>query len=330
MPRFSFARRFTLACGAILSIAYSAFCQNKATGNIQSIPYQTGVDSAEVILTDSSTHKQYAALTDSLGNFSISVPNGSYSTKVKAINYFLYNDSMLTARKVSGNYDSLDVQLIENLPITETNYYNNILEEYVNLSGGAYGQKSWSGFNVRWKNSLIPIPLYADSTDAPAGWAAQADSAVAELGGPKTMNKVQWSIKPHDVSVGVSIKYVPNDKMPSGGVGSLGYTLQTFDSDINFLHTTCYINTDANDTSTVRVVVRRELERALGLQSFSPDPNSDMDENGNYANILSHDDGLVLAVRYSLNNWLPMDPYIDSVVTSIDLSSQRSSQRFPR
>ena len=103
------------------------------------------------------------------------------------------------------------------------------------------------------------------------------------------------------------------------GVGSLGYTVQTYDSNINYLHTTCYINTDFNDTSTVRVVVRRELERALGLQSFSPDPNSDMDENSpDYANTLSHDDGLVLAVKYSLNNWLPMDPYIDSVVSSID------------
>ena len=68
--------------------------------------------------------------------------------------------------------------------------------------------------NVRWKNSLRPIPLYLDSVDAPTGWAAQADSAVAELGGPKTMNKVQWNIKSSDVSVGVSIKYVPNDKMP--------------------------------------------------------------------------------------------------------------------
>ena len=224
---------------------------------------------------------------------------------------------MLTPTAISGNVSGMNVQIVENLDITEKTYYNNILEEYVNLSGGAYGQKIWSGYNVRWKDSLRPIPLYVDSVDAPTGWAAQADSAVAELGGPKTMNKVQWNIKSSDVSVGVSIKYVPNDKMPEQGF--LGWTVQTYDSNTNYLHTTCYINTDANDTSTVRVIIRRELERALGLQSFSPDPNSDMDENSpGYSKTLTHDDGLVLAVKYSLNNWLPMDPYIDSVVSVID------------
>ena len=297
------------------------YCQNRVTGNIQSIPFQTGVDSAEVILTDSSTHKQYAALTDSLGNFSLSVPSGSYSTKVKAINYFLYNDSMLTARKVSGNYDGLDVQLIENLRITDTNYYKNILEEFKNIGEGTpYGGYSSASRNVRWKDSLIPIPLYEDSVDAPTGWTAQADSAIAELSGPKTWHKILWSIQPINVSVGVSIKYVPNDQMPTGGVGAPGFTNLSLDNNGDYLHATCYINTDFNDTSNVRVVVRRELERALGFHSYSPDPNSDMDETGaNYTDTLRHDDGLVLAIQYTLKNWQRTDPDVDSAVTSIDL-----------
>ena len=307
-----------------------AYAQNKVTGNIQSIPFQTGVDSAEVVLTDSSTHKQYAALTDSLGNFSMSVPNGNYSTKVKAINYFLYNDSMLIARKVSGNYDTSNVQLIKNLPITETNYYKNLLEEYKNIgSGYGYGNYNSAGQNIRWKYSLTPILLYADSVDAPAGWVALADSAIAELSSPKTLYKVQWSIKSYDDSVSVSIKYVTDDQIPTCGIGALGYTEQTYDNNVDLSHATCYINTTFTAAASVRVVVRRELERALGLYSYSPDPNSDMDENGEYANILSHDDGLVLAIKYSLNNKERIDPDIDSVVTSIDLPPSRPANVAP-
>ena len=316
------AKNLILASLASLAIATSVYSQDIVSGNIQSVPSQLGLDSAEVIFTNTSTQKKYAALTDSLGDFTLNVPNGSYNRKVLAKNHFLYADSMLTPTAINGNVSDMNMQIIENLDITEKNYYNNILEEFENIGAGyGYGNYASGGQNIRWKNSLRPIPLYLDSVDAPNGWAAQADSAVAELSGSKTLNKVEWNIKPSDVNVGVSIKYVHNDQMPPNGVGAPGYTKMTYDNNIDFSHATCYINTDANDTSTVRIVVRRELERALGLQSFSPDPNSDMDEIGNYANILSHDDGLVLAVQYSLNNLLRLDPYFDSVVSAIDTSA---------
>ena len=312
-----------------LSFISSTYAQYKVSGNIESIPSKIGLDSAEVVLTNTSTKKQYAALTDSLGNFNLNIPSGQYNKKVLAKNHFLYNDSMLTPTSISGNYSGLNVQVIENLPITETAYYHNILEEFVNLSGGPYGQKVWSGYNVRWKDSLIPIKLYTDSLDAPIGVAAQVDSAIAELSGPKTYNNVKWSIQQTNNNSSVEIKYVPDNQMPPNGVGALGYTTLSFDNNGDFNHAVCYINTDFTGVSNARVIGRRELERALGLQSYSPDPNSDMDETGNYSPTLTHDDGLVLALKYSLNNWLIMDPYLDSSVSSIDLPPSRPMNVSP-
>ncbi len=305
-----------------LTFISSAYAQIIVSGNIESIPSKTGLDSAEVVLTNTSTKKQYAVLTDSLGNFTVNIPSGQYNKKVLAKNHFLYNDSMLTPTTISGNYPGLDVQVIENLPITETAYYNNILEEFMNISGGApYGQKSWTGYHFRWKDSLIPIKLYTDSLDAPSGVAAQADSAIAELSGPKTYKNVKWSIQPTNATSSVEIKYVPSNQMPvSGGAG---YTTLSYDNNGDFSHAICYISTDANTVNTARVVVRRELERALGLFSNSPDPNSDMDENGNWSPTLTHDDGLVLALLYSWANRVRVDPYLDSPVSSIDLPPSR-------
>lgn len=315
---------FALASATALAIAMPSYGQNKVSGNVESVPFKVGLDSAEVVLTNTSTKKQYAALTDSFGNFTLNVPNGQYNKKVIAKNYFLYNDSMLTPTTVSGNVSGMNIQLVENLDITEKNYYNNILEEVVNLAGAPYG-KSWNGWTTSklfsWKDSLRPIKLYPDSTDAASGWAAQADSAISELSGPKTLGNVQWNIQPTSATSSVEIKYVPNNQMPTDGQSSAGWTDMTYDSNNDFKHAICYINTTVgNSVDNVRITIRRELERSLGLQSASPDPNSDMDENGaDYTDTLRHDDGLVLAVRYSLNNHTFIAPYIDSVVSSIDL-----------
>ena len=70
-----------------LSFISSAYAQNKVSGNIESIPSKIGLDSAEVVLTNTSTKKQYAALTDSLGNFNLNIPSGQYNKKVLAKNY---------------------------------------------------------------------------------------------------------------------------------------------------------------------------------------------------------------------------------------------------
>jgi hypothetical protein len=71
-----------------------------------------------------------------------------------------------------------------------------------------YGQKTWVSWNITtWKDSLIPLKLYSDSLDAPSGWAAQADSAIAELSGPKTYNNVKWSIQQASNNSSVEIKY---------------------------------------------------------------------------------------------------------------------------
>ena len=91
MARFSFkrnlerivgsAKNLVLASLASLAIATSVYSQDIVSGNIQSVPSQLGLDSAEVIFTNTSTQKKYAALTDSLGNFMLNVPNGSYNKR---------------------------------------------------------------------------------------------------------------------------------------------------------------------------------------------------------------------------------------------------------
>ena len=93
-----------------LSFASSAYAQNKVSGYIELIPFQTGVDSAEVIITNVSNGKKSAVLSDSLGNFSFnSVPSGSYNVAVKAAGYMLYDNSSVSPVTISGNYTNLDI-----------------------------------------------------------------------------------------------------------------------------------------------------------------------------------------------------------------------------
>ena len=46
---------------------------------------------------------------------------------------------MLTPTAISGNVSGMNVQIVENLDITEKTYYNNILEEFVNILEAGYG-----------------------------------------------------------------------------------------------------------------------------------------------------------------------------------------------
>jgi hypothetical protein len=180
-------------------LAGSAFAQDLVSGNIQSIPFQTGVDSAEVILTNTSTHKQYAALSDSLGNFSFpSVSSGSYDVKVLAAGYVLYDGSKVGPISVSGNYNTLDVQLVKNIQLDPdyAAYYNNAWEMFASMMGSPYGQHTWSGV---YRNFVPPTNAFLDSAAAPAGWAPWADSAAADIT-RGSLGKLTWNIQPSQVS----------------------------------------------------------------------------------------------------------------------------------
>ena len=304
------------------STAVPAFAQNTVSGNIQSVPFQTGVDSAEVILTNTSTLKHYAALTDSLGNFSVSVPTGSYSTMVKAVNFILYNDSVLTARTINWTYDSLDIQLIQNIQLDPdyAAYYNNAWEMFLNMMGVPYGQHTWSGNSNNW---VAPVNLYLDSLDSPAGDAAWADSAMTDVT-RGSLGKITWSVQPRVVSYGVNMKYAQNNEMPSNAVGSPGYTSFTYDANNNPITATCWINTTfCYPDSSTKITMERELLRAWGFVSC-PVASSWWDENGtNWTYNLNREDGYAAAIAATLPNGTNIIAYPDSVVTSIDLPPRK-------
>lgn len=259
----------------------------------------------------------------------MSVPSGQYTKKVLAKNHFLYNDNMLTPTSINGNYSGLNAQVIENLPITETAYYNNILDEFKNIAcaypyGGDYNQP---GQNIRWKDSLIPIKLYTDSVDAPSGWAAQADSAIADITGSITYNKVKFNIAPNDSSFGISIKYVPDSQMSRSGVA--GWTDIAFDSNNNPIKATCYISTTYNSVQSVMPTMLHEFMRAFGCVYDVPVPISYMNETGNWTPTLPSGDGLVLAIMDTLRNGTNAGAYTDVVTTSIDLPPSRPMNVSP-
>ncbi len=51
---------------------------------------------------------------------------------------------------------------------------------------------------------------------------------LAEIAGPKTMYKVQYSVRPNNVSAGVSLHYVPDNQMPVPGY--LGWAVISYDA----------------------------------------------------------------------------------------------------
>lgn len=307
--KLSIKRRRSIILGSTLLFASSFLnpvelkAQTPVTGNVESVPSMTH-KKAKVVFRNQSTGNEYIAVTDTLtGEFTRSLPNGTYTQLVEADSNFRYRKPNIL---ITGATD-IDMRSAEFLPITSP-FYTNIMQVLQNITTGGIGT---------WADSNRPINVYPRRPNESDPFAMQvfdttdyneAVNQIVTLSG----GKVQFNETADSNTIGINFKHVPQGTPPLGN--NSGFTVvNEYYPDLTPKRVTCYINRDVN---VLHHTFLRELMRALRTFNTGNDPQYIMGGTS-FAQNLHQDEGQMLKLMFTLNNRLSLAPYTDTLVTSV-------------
>jgi hypothetical protein len=294
----------------VLLLTIASNGQNIVSGSLQSIPSRTTPSEARVTFTNTSTQEKYSQLTRD-GTFSIDLPSGTYERKFEKVGNYLTLDNVTI-----NSSQTMNMKLIEDTPVQSTVYNNyggfTILKIMKGLTG------TWDPeTSVLTRANNIPMRLYArnysatDPLSMPQSFRAMFDQVLNDIVA-KTDGIMSFNEQQTDATTGISSIWPKNADMPNPG--GAGYTI----ADEN--HATCYYNrelllTVSNQSGTFA----REMLRAMKLQSNGADPSYIMYTARAPLNGFLHpDEGNVIKIMYTLDNYTDMNKYKeDQVVSSI-------------
>lgn len=304
--------------------AGTAFSQNQVSGHIESIPNHTKDITKVEFIDKTDTTKIYSArMNVSTGDFSIDIPSGNYIQRIRRKDHALFEDRNVS---ISGSTVQ-DIQMLEDFNLTTT-YYPGKSGVYFTkvLSNTAYPQintklsRSPSNLNM-WRrvhddNDPLSMPAANEFLDYQAAFDYAINHFQSFLSGIVQMNMSANSVDTATTSEGaINYVYLPYSQMPGGG---LGYREIIDVQGFVYTESRIYISTEyINCTAIAQAVNLREIERALGLQSFSSDPSHVMYDGYQTNNVVSPDEQQVL--KRTMQIVPETDMYVfkeDSILTS--------------
>ncbi len=232
------------------------------SGHIQVVPDMTNAQSG-IHMKNVLTDQVYSTFTDSLGNFSQTVPAGKYFRTIQTIGCRRFEDTLdVIADTV------LNEQMVKPRKALSTYFTDDL--EVANCLLYKYKVDGVSNL-LRWNDSHIPIRFSTDPAfPMPTGTPhrERLDTALTDLLA-KSHGSAKFREAVDDSVVNVLFKYLPRSQMPGG---HSGWTVtDDFFPDGTPKHMTVLI---ANDQPYVSVgTFARELARVLRLYNTVPDRN---------------------------------------------------------
>ena len=245
-------------------VSLHAVAQNVVSGTLLSIPSRTAPAEARVTFTNTATSEKYSQFTND-GNYSISVPSGTYQCKYEKVGDYLTIDTLLI-----NSSQTMNLKLIEDTPLQSSLYLSagkSLLFLFKSLTSTNDWRHSVGWGYLHRANSAQPR-LYArnysasDPLSMPQVLRPYLDQAITEISS-KTV--VSYNEQQTYSNKGISISYPTDANMPLKGM--LGWTLAGLDS------AAIYINrTRVPNRGEEKITFMTELLRAMLVQSNGADP----------------------------------------------------------
>lgn len=297
-----------LALLPFLAPFYVAAQDVNVSGHIRVVPDMTNAQSG-IHMKNVLTDQVYSTFTDSLGNFTQTVPTGKYFRTIQTIDCRRFEDTLdVKADTV------LNEQMVKPRKATSTYFTDDL--EVANCLKDTYGSQGVSNL-LRWDDSRVPIRFSADPAfPMPIGTPHREtlDTALTDLLA-KSHGSGKFREAVGDSVVNVLFQYKPRSQIPFNGSG---WTIvdERF-PDMTPKHMTVLIATDQPYVSPGDFA--RELARVLRIYNTVPDRNFVMFIDG-AAQRFHPDEGNAIELIYKLKVHTDTRKYknfVDTALTEI-------------